>query len=160
MITWDEYIEQADSFATSATRRFDYLVDQVVCESAEVLDKISKRIHRDTFDLQEGLKLELGDVCWNLALLERWHDFPLDWGCDVTGETTLAGTATRARAMVRATALFAWDTETRDLDDVPYLVGRIAAYAGCTYSEIWGANIEKLTDRRSRGVLSGDGDYR
>lgn len=57
------------------------------------------------------------------------------------------------------------DSERRDgikkeLGDVMWFVAELSTQLGLTLEEVMAANIEKLTSRKARGVISGSGDNR
>lgn len=47
-----------------------------------------------------------------------------------------------------------------ELGDVLYYLTRLAASMGVTLNDVMIGNVKKLTDRRDRGVLKGEGDNR
>lgn len=52
------------------------------------------------------------------------------------------------------------DEITAELSDVLWYLARLADVLGMDLSEVARHNVEKLTDRQGRGVLSGSGDHR
>lgn len=48
----------------------------------------------------------------------------------------------------------------KELGDVAYQLSEAARQIGCTLQEIIDGNVEKLTDRKERGVIVGEGDNR
>ena len=48
----------------------------------------------------------------------------------------------------------------KELGDVLYYVARIAIHLGASLDDIASANMEKLRDRKARGVIQGSGDSR
>lgn len=48
----------------------------------------------------------------------------------------------------------------KELGDVLWFVAELSTQLGLTLEEVMDANIEKLTSRRSRGVIHGSGDNR
>lgn len=52
------------------------------------------------------------------------------------------------------------DAVTKELGDVMWMVSAIAAELGLKLGDIAEANINKLMDRKKRGVVRGDGDNR
>lgn len=52
------------------------------------------------------------------------------------------------------------DLLKKELGDIEFYWARICRYFGFQPSEVIGANIDKLDDRRSRGAMRGSGDNR
>ena len=53
-----------------------------------------------------------------------------------------------------------YDDIKKELGDVLWMVAEIATQCGLTLGEIMSHNIEKLADRKARGVIIGEGDNR
>ena len=101
----DYYQAQAKTTALTASLiDEDYNLFGLCNEAGEVAGVVKKRKRGDTFDYQDALKKELGDVLWYLA--------------------------------------------------------RVADKAGLRLSDVAQANLNKLADRKTRGVLQGSGDNR
>ena len=49
---------------------------------------------------------------------------------------------------------------TKELGDVLYYVARLAAHYDINLNDVANNNLDKLIDRKERGVLKGSGDYR
>ncbi len=52
------------------------------------------------------------------------------------------------------------DAIKKELGDVMWFVAELSTKLGLTFEEVMAANIEKLTSRKNRGVISGSGDNR
>lgn len=48
----------------------------------------------------------------------------------------------------------------KELGDVMWFVAELSTLLGITLEEVMAANIEKLTSRKARGVIKGNGDLR
>jgi NTP pyrophosphatase (non-canonical NTP hydrolase) len=48
----------------------------------------------------------------------------------------------------------------KELGDVGWYMSRLAGELGLTFEEVLDGNVEKLTSRKERGVIGGDGDDR
>ena len=64
------------------------------------------------------------------------------------------------RETMKADACKYYDDIKKELGDVLWMVSEIATNCGLTLGEIMAHNIEKLTDRKARGVIVGEGDNR
>lgn len=99
-----------------------------------------------------GLAEEAGEVCGKVAKYIRKHD----------GFTPLTGTPDED---IFHSKDFAEDVEFRaniekELGDCLWMIAEICTQYDLKLEDVMRKNIEKLTDRRNRGVIVGEGDNR
>lgn len=96
-----------------------------------------------------GLAEEAGEVCGKIAKFIRKHE-----GIDPF--TTLKEFR---HALEEPNDKFV-DDMVKELGDVLWMTAELASVIGVSLDEIMARNIDKLEDRRRRGVIVGDGDNR
>lgn len=96
-----------------------------------------------------GLAEEAGEVCGKIAKYIRKHN-----GVTPTGEYEhLAGTD--LEDYIAFTAKL-----RKELGDVLWMVAELCTVYGLDMNDVMAGNIEKLADRKERGVIVGEGDNR
>lgn len=98
-----------------------------------------------------GLAEEVGEVCGKIAKYIRKHN-----GEEPDFSSTLKGLTIEEREDNRA---YHEDIE-KELGDVLWMLSEIATIHGFFLEDIAQKNINKLTDRKARGVIVGEGDNR
>lgn len=96
-----------------------------------------------------GLAEEAGEVCGKIAKFTRHNEGITPW--------LMAQSAPHARA--EENAKFRNDL-CKELGDCLWMIAEIATLNNLTIEGIMDSNIAKLTDRRDRGVIDGNGDNR
>ena len=97
-----------------------------------------------------GLSEEVGEVCGKIAKFIRKHD---------GAEPANAESATLMGKDLEDAIKFREDLE-KELGDVCWMVAELCTVYGLTFNEVMTANLDKLTDRKKRGVIVGEGDNR
>lgn len=94
-----------------------------------------------------GLAEEAGEVCGKVAKFIRKHE---------------GITPTQAKDWVSMNEEYETVKEdiSKELGDVLWMVAEVATTMGLKLSQIVDQNIAKLTDRKNRGVIVGEGDNR
>lgn len=140
---------------------------------------VVKKIMRDaggliTEEWQQAAKKELGDVMWYTAQTAteagvELEPIPLNGFNTSNAWSTLEEAALAlyvAASDVAVTKLMVSNRlvppaePTYKLYPIMAAVAVCASYIGYTLQEVCAANVEKLADRQSRGVLKGSGDNR
>ena len=93
-----------------------------------------------------GLAEEAGEVLGKYAKFIR-HNDGLDPHCDLE------------YALKERKDLYRQDI-CKELGDCLWMIAEIATINGLTLEDIMGSNIDKLRDRKERGVIDGSGDNR
>ena len=96
-----------------------------------------------------GLAEEAGEVCGKIAKFIRKHDGISPVHAMRAFPNTLGDRAQQCKEDV-----------SKELGDVCWMVAMIAYEFGLDLGEIMEQNIQKLTDRKNRGVIVGEGDDR
>ena len=96
-----------------------------------------------------GLSEEAGEVCGKIAKFIRHNNGMTPQDAEKSSSPLMRDEVAKFR-----TALMS------ELSDVMWMVAEIATLNGLNLDEIMEYNIVKLTDRRERGVIDGNGDNR
>ena len=167
------YQARATATAEDEAYQLEYLIPGIMGEVGELFGHRAKAVwHGYTKgQLKEELVSEYGDIAWMTAvLLHRENVSALDpelvkatqshpWATKVDPWLSLAN---------RASQLYTMWVEGYD---GPRLVDsavslwlalefRSSAITGAAFNDVLQANLDKLADRASRGVLRGNGDHR
>ena len=166
-MTFEEYQTKAESFKTPSANNLEYLTLGLVGELGEAAGKLAKKIRDDKFD-KEAFAQELGDILWFLANLTP-HYKGLTW----ESVEKIAGTAEDNYAgkkpveifllfseRVAATAYFSKFLKWHNFAITLYGLSCVAAKYGYTLEQLAELNIAKLSSRKARGVIQGNGDER
>lgn len=97
-----------------------------------------------------GLAEEAGEVCGKLAKYIRKHD---------GAEPANAESATPTGKDLDDAIEFRENLK-KELGDVCWMVAELCTVYGMSLEDVMAANMEKLEDRKARGVIVGDGDNR
>jgi NTP pyrophosphatase (non-canonical NTP hydrolase) len=98
-----------------------------------------------------GLAEEVGEVCGKIAKYIRKHD-----GAEPDFSSTLQCVTVAEREDNEAYR----EAIEKELGDVLWMLSEIATIHGFFLEDIAQKNINKLTDRKNRGVIIGEGDNR
>lgn len=157
----DEYTKAAKALITPRVQDLindpsaDYLALGLIGETGEVAEHVKKYLRDDegflTEDRRQKLIKELGDVLWYAVV---WADCEGD-----VLDLNTKGFRKPADAVRKLAQAAASEDATRAHSVVTYLAS-LALWCGVTLEEVARLNIEKLNDRRDRGVLHGSGDSR
>lgn len=98
-----------------------------------------------------GLSEEVGEVCGKIAKYIRKHD---------GAEPEISGEVMRVTITEREDNKTYREAIEKELGDVLWMLSEIATIHGFFLDDIAQKNINKLTDRKSRGVIVGEGDDR
>ena len=98
-----------------------------------------------------GLAEEAGEVCGKVAKFIRKHGGidPMTARYELENKVTVTDDELKFRKDLSA-----------ELGDVMWMVAELCTIYGLDMGEVMSENIEKLTDRRARGVIDGNGDNR
>lgn len=96
-----------------------------------------------------GLAEETGEVCGKIAKFIRKHD----------GLSPFDSIREFDHALYKDNLEFKTAVE-KELGDVCWMLAAVATELGLSLEEIMEKNIAKLTDRKNRGVIVGEGDDR
>lgn len=177
-ITLAEYQRRAGETQTESARSAEYLMPGLIAEAGEIMGAYAKMI-RDhggqlTDAARELFKKEAGDVCWFIFREAERAGFSIaDWDTDVSDQP--APLYELCRKLVQATLSYeeSWRSDIlrtsqdwlntvteMELQCIWFCTKRIIRACGLTVDEVLQANLEKLADRKRRGVISGSGDKR
>lgn len=156
-----EYKKSADTFAEYESADYPYTL--LVSEIGEVFGKFAKIERGDpttkTDNFRFEIAKEIGDVFWSLSQLynvntvfekidaSKYDSIPeiLVYLNDFAGE--IYKDYTLCKIPLKATKIM-------------YLLIELCNRLGFTFEFVLSLNIEKLTDRKNRGVIKGSGDNR
>ena len=183
MITWDEYQQQALTTAIYPLKReLEYTVLGLVSEAGEVGVAYAKGKGGwgYTREQTENLLKEIGDVYWYVAAVADALNCPLQHIVDrhTAGVPTLGSRGLTVLAIVGASADIAGVVKKAIRDNEGFLSGAgadiikqrlgailiqldaLVVFFGSTPEAVMNKNLNKLADRKARGVLQGSGDNR
>lgn len=137
-----------------------------------LIEEIGELLGTDTEGPVEVLKKEMGDVCWycsalaydlGLSLSECYKNPTIEMVPDPVG---LYNNAFRIAGRVKK--ILRGDSGREEkvdiirglIGDILVRIDRLAGRYGFTLMDVCETNLDKLFDRKSRGVLKGDGDNR
>lgn len=150
----DEYQKQAMTFATGGGKTLVYALLGAIEELGELAEKID-------FPSLERLDLPFGDVCNSAAYcIKRFVDLSKEagktakyirknWDSEISEESKNN----------LNTYLFAEGID-KELGDICWFVAALAGHIGTSLGKEMEKNIQKLSDRKARGVICGSGDNR
>jgi NTP pyrophosphatase (non-canonical NTP hydrolase) len=175
--TYARKTNQAIAYAEGSGRTFGYLKDGLVEELCE-LDEVVTTSPANF----ENVMRETGDVFWYVA--QTYDHFlggvpELEQTVSVTPYGTIhtaqqslrsaiheVGKISRQAAKAHRDDLTSGLSERRSrvvlehLEQIYYHMVRFVRYHGFELQDVFDSNLEKLFDRRDRGVLQGEGDHR
>ena len=98
-----------------------------------------------------GLSEEAGEVCGKIAKFIRKHEGidPMTARYELENKVTITDDELKFR-----------NDLSKELGDVLWMVAELCTVYGLNMGKVMAENIEKLTDRRERGVIDGEGDNR
>ena len=98
-----------------------------------------------------GLSEEAGEVCGKIAKFIRKHEGidPMTARYELENKVTITDDELKFR-----------DDLSKELGDVLWMVAELCTVYGLDMGEVMAKNITKLTDRKERGVIDGEGDNR
>ena len=98
-----------------------------------------------------GLAEEAGEVCGKIAKFIRKHGGidPMTARYELENKVTITDDELKFRKDL-----------SKELGDVMWMVAELCTVYGLDMEDVMSENIEKLTDRRERGVIDGNGDNR
>lgn len=147
--SFEEYSKHAAETQLDSCKNEDYLRLGLISEIGE-LAAIFKRAIRGDFKLEDkrhDILLELGDICW---YLDRYADYA---GIGVTYQA--------CRFQDFDDAVWIADMfNNPSIENGFEVVEQIAHNHGFTIWDVLTANVEKLANRKDRGVITGTGDHR
>jgi len=158
--SFQEYARAAMTLITPGVRKLidegeDYLGLGLIGETGEVAEHVKKCLRDDegrlTDERREKLIKELGDVLWYAAVTAHHDGEVLD--------LDTYGVETPVDAVKRLARVAASEDHDR-AHQVLRPLSALARWCGVSLRTVARLNIEKLNDRRDRGVLHGSGDAR
>ena len=96
-----------------------------------------------------GLAEEAGEVCAKIAKFIRHNNGMTPQDAEKSSSTLLREEVEKLKVALMS-----------ELSDVMWMVAELCTVYGLDMGEVMSENIEKLTDRRERGVIDGTGDNR
>ena len=98
-----------------------------------------------------GLAEEAGEVCGKIAKFIRKHGGtePMTARYELENKVTVTDDELKFR-----------NDLSKELGDAMWMIAELCTVYGLDLGEVMAENIEKLTDRRERGVIDGNGDNR
>ena len=98
-----------------------------------------------------GLAEEAGEVCGKIAKFIRKHGGtePMTARYELENKVTVTDDELK----------FSNDL-SKELGDAMWMIAELCTVSGLDLGEVMAENIEKLTDRKKRGVIDGNGDNR
>ena len=98
-----------------------------------------------------GLSEEAGEVCGKIAKFIRKHEGidPMTARYELENKVTVTDDELKFRKDL-----------SRELGDTMWMLAELCTNYGLDMGKVMAENIEKLTDRRERGVIDGEGDNR
>lgn len=154
---WAEYQEQANEFAIYKHEM--YPIVALLEELGELAGKFAKSMRGDAELDVEAVKKEIGDVLWNAAMGMRnfGEDHTILYVDDITEEEweEFKDEETHKLVLGLFPAVFGGDTST-----FFKTLRVIARKLDFTLEDCATGNIIKLTSRKERDVIKGDGDLR
>ena len=98
-----------------------------------------------------GLSEEAGEVCGKIAKFIRKHEGidPMTARYELENKVTITDDELKFR-----------NDLSKELGDVLWMVAELCTNYGLDMGEVMTENIEKLADRKERGVIVGEGDNR
>ena len=153
---WNTYKEQAMEFALYENP--EYPVAALYEEMGELTGKFAKAIRGDRELDVVGARKEIGDILWNCAALFEEHGGEGEFNIpDLNEEYWDSYTDTPLHHM--ALSLFG-NVSEGNFAAFFALLNYIARRLDTTLEECATGNIIKLTSRKERDVIKGDGDNR
>ena len=98
-----------------------------------------------------GLAEEAGEVCGKVAKFIRKHGGidPMTARYELENKVTVTDDELKFRKDI-----------SKEIGDTMWMVAELCTVYGLDMEDVMSENIEKLTDRRERGVIDGNGDNR
>ena len=98
-----------------------------------------------------GLAEEVGEVCGKVAKFIRKHGGidPMTTRYELENKVTVTDDELKFRKDI-----------SKEIGDTMWMLAELCTIYGLDMGEVMSENIEKLTDRRERGVIDGNGDNR
>lgn len=169
-MNFEEYQTAAMQFAKYKSPEYPYWA--LIEEVGELIGKFAKHIrkHGGTIDeavekirngelpeLAEAVKKELGDCYWQANAImheNEWLLIDSVYAADYSPSTFLSN-----MALAASTGLDD-DTPITEIERFCWEINSLVEALGFTIEEVLQHNIDKLSDRDSRGVIIGEGDQR
>lgn len=154
--------------------------EKIACSMLEIVDEITEFMdHYNSLEERDSkdnlLRLELGDILYGMAILSEHYDIEIENDSNVPKEEyvlmedfyhysgTLAGIIKKT---IRDDNYVLTDTKNRrlkfsyNMNMLYKTIITLCSDYGWNFSDILNMNIEKLFDRKERGVIQGSGDLR
>lgn len=171
--TFVDYLPLAVSTALPTGLQPRYIFNGLRSEIGEAYGKFAKYDLKGATPeafakMRDGMILELGDVCWYIALAVYVKRLP---GIALTDRAELHFTYSLEERdnwinhdldyLYRHAATFTWRTLTHnDAKHLLYTVEHLAHLIGSDLPEVMSLNVNKLGVRKLEDKLIGEGDYR
>jgi hypothetical protein len=163
--TWSKYVELSAITAIFGDKsdkvRRDYILLGMISELGEVAGKYKKLIRDGVFDEYAFLD-EVGDVYWYLAAYCREHKMK-DWPAlspDSSSYWKEDLPRSIGYAIETAASLMRDSNPSFATREVARILGVLCQSIDCPIELVLARNIDKLLDRKERGVIGGNGDKR
>jgi NTP pyrophosphatase (non-canonical NTP hydrolase) len=139
----------------------DYPLYLLVSEIGEYFGKIAKEKRGDyTTEQKEELRkaklLELGDIAWAVAEIGNINEIKINL-IEKTVINDFFDFVYIANEILNEINKY---SQKLNLEIMFFLISQQAKSLGSNLTEVMQMNIEKLTDRKNRNVIKGEGDYR
>lgn len=155
---WNDYQKKSHGFACYENK--DYPALALIEEAGELCGKFAKTLRGDHELDKAAVLAEVGDVLWNIAALAEdigQHMSVLE-GEDY--EAVLSHPVPDGIELHKVAAAVAAGVFDEDKTMMFISLGVIARELGSSLEDVATANIQKLTDRKARNVIKGEGDNR
>lgn len=160
---WDQYVEFTRTTAIyPKDRAITYLMLGLISEVGEVAGKVKKRIRDGELSVPtSAIVSEIGDCLWYLARLEdEWPEAVAPLSIEGASERAPVYHANIHHALACAATYAGVYDIAYDIDAVLSALIYVLNEIGSSIDAALEDNIEKLTSRKARNVLSGSGDNR
>lgn len=164
-----EYVAKCRTFVTSTNDDamrlyFDLGLIEDVGEVAGKFAKFVRRVDDTDFTQltdadKEAIAKELGDVCWFTAMHIKYPNLV---SAEITFQVCKNANAEdikHVRQILRLMTQLSCNSDS-ECWSMFYQISILGSIIGYTLDDIMQMNIDKLTDRKKRGVIKGEGDNR
>lgn len=160
--SYDEFV--LPEFKTDHKRLREYLILGLVSEVGELFGKYAKLKRGDLVD-PESILQECGDILWFVSTFAYLYGIPLSGVIDATLNPNELAPKYCLLEMISsaATAYNLWlenDKRVWNIWVLSDIIRYIESLTKQPFSALLDMNYTKLSDRKNRGVLQGNGDNR
>lgn len=147
----NEYQNKAQEFATGGGDTLIYCLLGAIEELGELIDKVN-------YPSLERIDLPFGDVQNSAAyVLKRLVDLSKDAG-KTAKQIRKEWDSFSPDVRFNLETAFLQDGVDKEAGDVAWMLSGICKHIGTTLGDVMSSNIEKLTERKAKGVICGSGE--